>query len=127
MKYKVSLINLDAAEFYHSLILCKDGAPVATGTINITHLPIGGKGELEDDQQWTTNITDPNQPFELMRSVIQYIMIDKDLVKSNELDVTITKILEALEVISYLYNCNKIQLDNNCCCYCNWSFDKTFF
>ena len=64
LKHRVNLINVKAAEFYHSLILCKDGTPVATGTINITQLPIVGKEVLEDDQQWTTNYTDPDQPFE---------------------------------------------------------------
>lgn len=50
-------------------------------------------------------------PFENFRGVIQYVMIDKNHLDSEQRDLTIEKTLQCLEAIGWLYNCNKIQLE----------------
>lgn len=46
-----------------------------------------------------------------MRAVIQYIMLDGNLVNTPQKDAAIYKTLQALESLAWLYNCNKLQLE----------------
>ena len=53
----VVLINQKSAEYFKTLIIYKNGKPVASGCINITQAPINLK--QEDDEDYDNKIEGP--------------------------------------------------------------------
>ena len=84
----VQLINLESAEFYKTVIVYQNGKPVATGSLNITQVPIFLKKPDDDDYVDPRQI-EIDEPYQNFRAVIQYIMVDQEHLNSPKKDVTI--------------------------------------
>lgn len=92
-----------------TVAVLRNNKPIAHGTINITNVPITLKKVTDDDYNVLVEEREfIEDPFQNARAVVTTVKVDSAAASSGQWSQGVDRLMQALEAVAWLYNCNKL-------------------